>query len=189
MAQTDEERRRKACEATKKWRLANPEHRAAYARQWRKDNPENTRAIQRRTYLKNTEAARERSRRYREKHSERLKAADRARPRNPEHGRKWREKNLEYLKARYRTKQLAQFGITEADYAAHFDRQGGVCAICRRPQPGKRRLAVDHDHTTGVVRGLLCTGCNSAVGRLGDTVEGLMRAVAYLVRAQSERAA
>jgi hypothetical protein len=52
------------------------------------------------------------------------------------------------------------YGITTAEYEAILEHQGGVCAICRKP-PKKKRLAVDHDHRTSLVRGLLCTpGCN-----------------------------
>lgn len=65
---------------------------------------------------------------------------------------------------------LWKFKITPEDYLAMLERQGGVCAICKRP-PGKRRLAVDHDHsccpgvpTCGAcVRGLLCSGCNTKI--------------------------
>lgn len=50
------------------------------------------------------------------------------------------------------------YGITVEDYDRMFDEQGGVCAICGNGT--KRRLAVDHNHETGVVRGLLCPRCN-----------------------------
>ncbi len=60
-----------------------------------------------------------------------------------------------------------------------FAAQNGVCAICSRP-PGKRRLAVDHWHTTKAVRGLLCVQCNTAIGKLNDDPELLRRAIAYL---------
>lgn len=51
------------------------------------------------------------------------------------------------------------YGITGDDYAALLKRQGGRCAICRA-RPKSKRLAVDHDHRTGAVRGLLCSRCN-----------------------------
>lgn len=51
------------------------------------------------------------------------------------------------------------YGITGDDYAALLKRQGGRCAICRA-RPKSKRLAVDHDHKTGAVRGLLCSRCN-----------------------------
>lgn len=79
-----------------------------------------------------------------------------------------------YLKQRY--------GITADDYAAMLTRQGAVCAICRRP--GKRRLAVDHCHATGRVRGLLCDNCNQAIGKLKDSPELLARSIAYLEKSK-----
>jgi len=76
-----------------------------------------------------------------------------------------------YLKRKY--------GITEADYDALLAAQGGVCALCGK-KPGRVRLAVDHDHVTGRVRGLLHARCNQALGPLewSDTV--LVRTVEYL---------
>ena len=54
------------------------------------------------------------------------------------------------------------YGITAAQYDALLAYQGGVCAVCDKP-PGKTRLNVDHDHKTGLVRGLLCWQCNRRV--------------------------
>lgn len=59
-------------------------------------------------------------------------------------------------------------------------RQGGRCAICRREPEQGRRLAVDHDHATGEVRGLLCKACNTALGMFRDDVASLARAIGYL---------
>lgn len=56
----------------------------------------------------------------------------------------------------------AQLGVTIAQYETMLARQGGGCAICGNP-PKTRRLDVDHDHTTGTVRGLLCHRCNRAL--------------------------
>jgi hypothetical protein len=64
-------------------------------------------------------------------------------------------------------------------YEALLDVQRGVCALCMRP-PVKNRLAVDHDHETGRIRGLLCAPCNKALGILGDSTAALLRAVEYL---------
>jgi hypothetical protein len=72
------------------------------------------------------------------------------------------------------------YGLSPADHAALMERQGGRCAICDKPPPPNRRLHVDHDHETGRVRGLLCNGCNSGLGALGDDEAGLLRALAYL---------
>lgn len=77
------------------------------------------------------------------------------------------------------------FGLTEEQYQKAFVEQGGVCACCQRPEAternGKRKwLAVDHDHKDGTFRGLLCASCNNGLGRFGDGVETMRRAIAYL---------
>lgn len=72
------------------------------------------------------------------------------------------------------------FGLTPADYFAALDHQGGGCAICGN-RPGKLRLAVDHNHRTGEVRGLLCKRCNrDLLGRAHDNPDILRRAADYL---------
>lgn len=85
------------------------------------------------------------------------------------------------------------YNISFADYQRLHAAQNGLCAICDKPESsvhnGKVRwLAVDHCHTTAVVRGLLCMNCNSAIGRLGDDPTMLEKAAAYL-RAAIERKA
>ncbi len=67
--------------------------------------------------------------------------------------------------------------------------QGGVCAICFQPEviidpyKGKaRRLAVDHDHTSQRVRGLLCYRCNTTIGQFKEDVTLLHSAIAYINR-------
>lgn len=73
--------------------------------------------------------------------------------------------------------------MTEADYERMFAEQEGRCAICRLPQRDHKhwqRLHIDHDHVTGRVRGLLCTHCNTALGKFADDPERLQRAIEYL---------
>ncbi len=55
-----------------------------------------------------------------------------------------------------------------------------TCECCGRVNSGGRTLALDHDHETGEFRGWLCNLCNTAIGKLGDTLEGIERAAAYL---------
>jgi hypothetical protein len=69
--------------------------------------------------------------------------------------------------------------LTFEQYQDMLSAQGGVCALCGGVNP-RVRLVVDHCHETGRIRGLLCTGCNVALGRLGDTPESLQRVLAYL---------
>ena len=75
--------------------------------------------------------------------------------------------------------KLRQFDLTLAEYEAIAAAQGNRCALCRKPEKN-RRLAVDHCHQTGQIRGLLCTGCNHALARMGDSTEGVQRVLAYL---------
>jgi hypothetical protein len=63
--------------------------------------------------------------------------------------------------------------------------QGGKCAVCQTSEPGPRGWQLDHDHNfkrsdTAGHRGVLCMDCNVSIGRLGDDLAGVMRAVTYL---------
>lgn len=72
-----------------------------------------------------------------------------------------------------------RYGLSVETYDDLLEAQRGVCALCEKA-PVKHRLAVDHDHETGRIRGLLCAPCNKALGILGDSVSGLQRAIAYI---------
>lgn len=72
------------------------------------------------------------------------------------------------------------YGITLADYRRMLHWQGGKCAICRRSPPKGKRLYVDHDHATGAVRGLLCNGCNVALGVIESNPARVRAAKAYM---------
>jgi len=60
-----------------------------------------------------------------------------------------------------------RYGVTKEWFEDKMDQQEGVCAICGRP-PSEKRLHVDHNHTSGLPRGLLCVTCNMRVGVLED---------------------
>src|SRR5262245_57445902 len=77
---------------------------------------------------------------------------------------------------RLRSVELKRYGITLAEYDALLEKQGGVCAICRKHS--KRRLCVDHCHRTGMIRGLLCDSCNLGLGSLQDDQASLVAALA-----------
>jgi Autographiviridae endonuclease VII len=74
------------------------------------------------------------------------------------------------------------YGITEEQYNEMLQRQGGCCAICRNPQNNhtSKRLHVDHDHSTGVVRGLLCYRCNQGLGSFEENIVLLRLCIEYL---------
>lgn len=90
-----------------------------------------------------------------------------------------RERQLE----RYREKA---YGVTPERYQEMVASQNGVCAICEQPETTRnkrgevRQLAVDHDHETGAIRGLLCASCNCALGYMKDDQSRLLAAVRYL---------
>ena len=77
------------------------------------------------------------------------------------------------------TKLKAAYGITEEDYQVMLARQHNVCAICFHHQR-YQRLAVDHDHKSGKVRGLLCSNCNRGLGHYFDSPQRLRQAAKYL---------
>ena len=72
------------------------------------------------------------------------------------------------------------YGLQPGDYARMYEAQGGHCAICHRATGATRRLAVDHDHKTGKVRGLLCKSCNRLLGFARDDPNFFLRAGMYL---------
>ena len=76
----------------------------------------------------------------------------------------------------------ADYGITTQQYDFMVIQQSGRCAICSGPPVHGKRLAIDHCHVTGVVRGLLCHYCNSAIGLLQESEIILGRAIEYLKR-------
>jgi hypothetical protein len=82
-------------------------------------------------------------------------------------------------------RRAKEHGITYEDYMAMLTAQGSVCAICHKPERviGRhgaiKAMAIDHDHDTGKVRGLLCQCCNQAIGLL-DSIKSLEAAIKYL---------
>lgn len=98
--------------------------------------------------------------------------------------RKWVAVNRENV----RSSNLQQnYGITLKEYEVLLEAQGGLCAICRQAESQihyktgiPKNLAVDHDHVSGVVRGLLCGGCNSLLGAANDDLDRLQAAIEYL---------
>jgi len=74
---------------------------------------------------------------------------------------------------------IIKYGITAREYDAILKRQGGVCYICERP-PGETRLAVEHRHGDGMLRGLVCWNCNKAIAYLRDQPRRAERLLEFL---------
>lgn len=132
------------------WRTANPGYDAAMSRRRRAERPEDVNAS---------------NRKYRAAHRESVRAYHRA----------YRKRNRERL---YFIAIKSKFGVTREQYEAMFAAQHGTCALCSKVP--KRRLCVDHDHATGAVRALLCTSCNSLLGKIENDMGFIERALAYL---------
>ena len=107
----------------------------------------------------NPEQQRKASRKYAQRHPERIRARNRSYiRRNPEKKKRW---DRQYHLRR-------QYGITIADYEQLLQASGGCCWLCGTADPVKNKyFHVDHDHSTGAVRGLLCAVCNGyIIGRM-----------------------
>lgn len=92
-----------------------------------------------------------------------------------------------YLQRRRDQIREAKFGLSAEAYAGLVEAQGGVCAICGHVETARfkgrlKLLAVDHDHKTGLNRGLLCQACNLVIGFAREDVGRLEAAIAYLRR-------
>ena len=80
-------------------------------------------------------------------------------------------------------------GVDAAEFERLFKAQGGKCPICNSAFPPlierAKKIAVDHDHKTGDIRGLLCIQCNTAVGMVKESVTVAEHLVAYLQKHKS----
>jgi len=96
---------------------------------------------------------------------------------------KWQLKNKEISSHQIRVRSLKnKFGLTIEDYEKLLKQQSGKCALCGKDKGNSNgiRLAVDHDHKTGKIRGLLCWSCNAGLGLLGDNIVSMKRVIDYL---------
>lgn len=142
----------------------NLEERRAYGRDYRKKNHAKKLAI---------DAA------YREGHRLELRAYTKG----------WRERNPERKKLSARRNELRQKGLTGGPWGdpilqweAIFDGQRRLCAVCGEPDPKSKGGVwhTDHDHATGVFRGIVCFPCNVMLGTARDTPSYLEEGAKYL---------
>lgn len=93
--------------------------------------------------------------------------------------RRYRLRTPDQQRHSHRKQVLRRYGLSVERYESLLKGCNGLCEICSMSQTAIN-LAVDHDHITGVVRGLLCGNCNRAIGIFQDSPELLERAAAYL---------
>lgn len=112
-------------------------------------------------------------------------------PKYKETRREYDKKNRKKIqmsdRKRNRKRILEKFGISEQVYDELLIAQDGKCAICKNDETAvdnryglKKRLAVDHNHITGKIRGLLCTKCNSALGFLKEDINIIISMLKYI---------
>ncbi len=92
-----------------------------------------------------------------------------------------RLRKAEAKKAAHEAYVLKTYGLKAGEYDLLYAEQGYCCAICQRAKGVSKKLAVDHDHKTGYVRGLLCGPCNKVLGHLRDDPEAAHRMELYLL--------
>jgi hypothetical protein len=170
MAQTPEERKEAQCTAKRKYRELHPERLWEQSRKWRKANPDKVKSYKRREFECHHERVLARNRQYRENNLEDRRAASRA----------WYIAHPDRVRISiYKRK----YGISQEDAERlYLAREAGVCAVCGGNR-GKKALAVDHDHDTNVIRGLLCDKCNLAFGFMAENPEWIRNLADYAQRA------
>ena len=145
-------------------------------RLWRIANPERTKASSRRSYEKRGEEARTYALEYRNRPGFRANR-DAWEFANADKRRAYQKV---YRDGAGRWKLIERkYGLTREAYEAMEASQNGCCAICLLSL-AEVRIHIDHCHTTNVVRGLLCSKCNQALGLLQESADNASRARAYL---------
>jgi hypothetical protein len=77
---------------------------------------------------------------------------------------------------------MRKHGLTPGRLAEIRKAQDNKCALCRSELTAGKRVHIDHCHRTKAIRGILCARCNTGLGKLGDDIEGIRRALEYLER-------
>lgn len=151
------------------WARTGDKHNARL-RALRRSDPERFREYQRRRYEKDREKVLEQNR-------------------------QWRAGNIDAVRRRW---MMRNYGITPEEFTQMLNDQDGCCAICGTDMESVRELIretlrtgirIDHDHVTGAVRGLLCTGCNKGLGCFKDDIARLRAAADYLEKLRRDPAA
>lgn len=118
----------------------------------------------------------------------RKRNAENFRKARPTYHRDYRRANLVRRREYNKKRRLAQYGLSLADYERMCNEQNGKCKICSLVPNGVRSngvLHVDHSHTTGEVRSLLCHRCNVVLGLIDENPEIAKRIIAYLTTGQT----
>ncbi len=166
-----EQRRAHAREYAQRWRARNIETVKAANAQYRLDHALELREKAAGKRRADPEKGRVAARDYACRNSDKVRARHE----------RYKAENPEKVKEVQRRSQLkSKYGLSVEDYDVLLEKQGGVCALCSSSCSTGRRLAVDHDHSTDQVRGLLCSNCNQGLGKFNDDAGLLRKALEYL---------
>lgn len=153
--------------ATKAYYEANKEKICAHNKAREEAHPEKRKSYFKNYYLKNTEKINQATKAYYKNNTEKINALTKA----------YYESNPEKT---FESKLKHKYHLTLEGYYTLLEQQDGVCAICGKTCKTNERLSVDHNHSTGKVRGLLCRTCNLGIGHFQDSPEILSKALDYL---------
>lgn len=166
----ESKRRGTASERLRAWAKANPEKAKESAKKsiakWRKKNPDKVKEGNAEQYRKNRERDIKRKQKWYAKNTERGR----------ESGRRWARNNKEKLRA-LRIKK--DYGISVEEYNSLIVGAGTLCPICRKSF-GEIPPCIDHDHSTGKIRGVICRRCNLGIGLFKESIDAFLNAVEYL---------
>ena len=128
--------------------------RKLYFKEYYKENMEKKKQHYKQNYEDHKEEIRQRHKRYKEEHKKELRQ--------------------HFVQKKY--------GLSPEEYDAMLKAQDNKCAICKKQFKDTKHIHIDHDHTTGKVRGILCSYCNTMLGMAHDNLEILQEGINYLKR-------
>jgi hypothetical protein len=168
-------------EATRKWQLENRDKVYANTKRWQEKNRDKLRENTRKWQAKNKDKVKENTRKWQTKNKDKvLENTKRWQADNKDKIKDWQIKNKQKrYESAWKHKLQKNFNITPEIYNQKFKEQTGLCKICNKGQ--EQKLAVDHCHTTGKVRDLLCRKCNLGLGCFFDNVDLLQKSIQYLL--------
>lgn len=147
-------------------------------RRWMDEHPEQFQVIQKRWRANNVEQTRVRCREfYQSPHGKAVQKqyVESNRDKVNQHSTNYAKRHPTRIRAR-------KYGLTEEQFHSLLKSQSGLCKICKTPTD--KTLHIDHCHTTGRVRGLLCFRCNNLLGSAKDNPDILQAAIQYLKDSQ-----
>jgi len=150
----------------------NKEYYKKYNKKYYKNNKEYYKKYNKKYYKNNKEHYKKSNKKYYKNNKEHIK----------KYHKKYYKNNKEYYKKYYKKYLLAKkYNISFEQYTQILKNQNYSCAICGKHRNNcKKAFAVDHNHKTKQIRGLLCQQCNTALGLLKDNPKILIRAIKYL---------